>query len=143
MKPNQGKIIPLLHSPSYDLGNEAFNLLLRGKDNQQNLTLIHSEIQPQNGSPLHTHQGFEEAYYLMEGQLDITLDHHRQIIQAGTLVYVPRHTPHSYFNATDHNAKLLIWASPGGIEDYIIALTQATSTKEIADITEQYDFTPL
>ena len=141
MTATPGKVIPLHHCPTYDLGNDTFKLLLKGKDNQHNLTLIHSEIPPQKGSPLHRHQEFEEAYYLLEGQLDIVLDHHHQSIQAGTLVYVPRHTHHRYFNPTEKHAKILIWAAPGGIEDYIIALSEAKSPQEAEQITQQYDFT--
>lgn len=127
MNTSSGKIIPLHQVASYSLLGNEFQFLLQGQDTNHTLALLHTYILPQSGTPPHLHQTFEEWYYLIKGTLQITIGSHSQTIAPETLVYVPRDTAHSYLNLSDHPAELLIWASPAGIEAYILELSTALS----------------
>ena len=158
MQPCSGRVISLHNCSTYELLGDPFKVLLQDCDTQSNLSLLHAYVEPQSGSPPHLHRTFEEMYYLFQGELQITLGAHRELIQAGTLVYIPKAISHSYYNPSHNRAQLLIWAIPAGIEAFVMelstALTQGTQPEtevdqsqfiqqQIRAIAAQHDFIPV
>ena len=134
MQPFSAQVVPHQTCLSYPLLGTDFKLLFQGNQSHSNLTIFHALIHPQSGAPTHYHQTFEELYYLLQGELQITVDAKSEKIQAGTLVYIPRNTAHSYFNATPTSVQLLMWACPSGIENFIADLSTALSQNGLLEI---------
>jgi len=67
--------------------------------------------------PLHVHDTVDEAFYILDGQYRIHCGEQTWPAAAGDFVFLPRGIPHSY-NVVDEPARKLIFAVPGGIEDF-------------------------
>ncbi|MFI7612532.1 cupin domain-containing protein [Nonomuraea terrae] len=68
------------------------------------------------GPVAHIHNGSDEAFYLLSGELEF-LDGDRTFIgRTGDFVYIPRGHLHRFKNVGLHTARLLFLFTPGGPE---------------------------
>src|SRR3954447_22495284 len=70
------------------------------------------------GPPLHIHADWDEAFYVIEGEMTFSLDGKLFRAPAGSFVFVPRQVPHTFWNESDTVARQLTVFTPSGIEDY-------------------------
>ncbi len=66
--------------------------------------------------PPHIHQTHEECFYIIEGVFTFTIGAEKFEAPAGSVVFVPRGTPHSFRRAED--ARALVFVSPAGLEGF-------------------------
>src|SRR3954463_3028526 len=69
------------------------------------------------GPPLHRH-AFDEAFYVLEGELTFQLRDEVFTRRAGELAFAPRDVPHTYANHSEGPARALIVCTPAGFERY-------------------------
>jgi quercetin dioxygenase-like cupin family protein len=69
------------------------------------------------GPPLHRHD-FDEAFYVLEGELTFQLEEEVFTRGAGELAFAPRNVPHTYANHSDAPARALLVITPAGFERY-------------------------
>jgi mannose-6-phosphate isomerase-like protein (cupin superfamily) len=78
---------------------------------------------------LHVHHEDDEAWYVLEGTLGFRIGDETIEAPAGSAVFAPRGTPHSYWNAGDGPARYVLVVPPRirsliaalhepGVEDY-------------------------
>jgi mannose-6-phosphate isomerase-like protein (cupin superfamily) len=63
-------------------------------------------------APLHVHHADDEAWYVLEGTLGFRRGNEELEAHAGSGVYVPRGTPHTYWNAGNREARYLLVMTP-------------------------------
>jgi uncharacterized RmlC-like cupin family protein len=98
--------------------------------------MIEGSTQPPGfaGPPLH-HHDFDEAFYVLEGELTFRLGDELFTRRAGELAFAPRGAPHTYANHSGAAARALIVCTPAGFERYfgrMIAERQGVDTPEWA-----------
>ena len=88
---------------------------LRVLGETQGLAIGEMEVPPGFLSPPPAiHNGFDEAIYVVSGQLNVVKGHdHARPLTAGTLFLIPRGTRHAFTNETDEPAHVLGMWSPG------------------------------
>jgi quercetin dioxygenase-like cupin family protein len=69
------------------------------------------------GPPLHTHD-FDEAFYVIEGELTFQLEDELFTRGAGELAFAPRNVPHTYANLSGAPARFVLVCTPAGFENY-------------------------
>jgi quercetin dioxygenase-like cupin family protein len=67
------------------------------------------------GPPLHTHD-FDEAFYMLEGELIFRVEDELSTKRAGELVFAPRNVAHALANHSDADARYLLVCTPAGFE---------------------------
>lgn len=69
------------------------------------------------GPPPHIHHGFDEAIYVLTGDLTMTCGVEDPVpAPAGTLIMAPRGTRHAFANPTDEPATVLgVWSPPSAL----------------------------
>ena len=67
------------------------------------------------GPPLHTHD-FDEAFYMLEGELIFQVGDERFTKRPGELAFAPRNVAHALANHSDADARYLLVCTPGGLE---------------------------
>jgi quercetin dioxygenase-like cupin family protein len=72
------------------------------------------------GSPLHVHTREDEWFYVTEGELTFWVGGEVFEAAAGSFVYGPRGIPHT-FEVASKDARFLLVAEPGGIENFMRA----------------------
>lgn len=94
--------------------------------------LFEASIPPQAGPPPHIHHQEDEAYYVIEGDIEV-LDQDRTFVAgAGSFVFLPRGTLHRFKNVGTQTARMLIMATPAGLEEFFEEVGQPAREGEIA-----------
>jgi quercetin dioxygenase-like cupin family protein len=76
------------------------------------------------GPPRHLHRSWDEAFYVLEGEMTFLIDGRTHTAPAGSFVFVPRGILHTFWNASDAPTKQLTIFTPAGIEAYFEEVTQ-------------------
>jgi quercetin dioxygenase-like cupin family protein len=92
-------------------------VLLRSEESGGAVSVIATAPPPGTGPPLH-HHNFDEAFYVLDGELTFQLRDERVRARAGDLVFAPRGVPHTFANLSDAPARQLIVCTPAGFERY-------------------------
>lgn len=70
-------------------------------------------LQPHTvGAKLHYHRFMDETFTVLKGELTIDHGTTREVAEPGTVVFVPRFTPHGFRNESDEEVKLLLIFNP-------------------------------
>jgi quercetin dioxygenase-like cupin family protein len=69
-----------------------------------------------DGPPPHVHRIYDEAFYVLGGSVLFTSDGTSQECPAGSFVFVPRGTAHSFANPSATAASLLVVTTPRAIQ---------------------------
>ena len=85
----------------------------------------------QPAPPLHLHPDTDEAFYLAEGEATFLLDDNEMTVTSGGLVFVPRGTAHTVWNAGEGPLRGLILISPGDAEHSFVPVDAASPTGSV------------
>ena len=81
------------------------------------------------------HNGFDEAIYVVTGQLTVVRGHdHARTVSAGGLFAIPRGTRHAFANETDQPALVLGMWSPGSALRFISDIGAALPASGYPDL---------
>jgi quercetin dioxygenase-like cupin family protein len=97
------------------MSTNAPRVLLRSEDSGGEVAVI--EVGGGARPPLH-HHDFDEAFYVLEGELTFRLRDELFTRKAGELTFAPRGVPHTYANLSGASARALTVCTPAGFERY-------------------------
>src|SRR5919109_2603151 len=69
------------------------------------------------GPPLHLHD-FDEAFFVIDGELTFQLEDRLFTAGPGELAFAPRNVPHTYANRSGAPARFVLVCTPAGFERY-------------------------
>lgn len=94
-------------------------VLLRSEQSGGEVAVIEGSTQAPGfaGPPLHLHD-FDEAFYVLQGELTFRLGDELFTRGVGELALAPRGVPHTYANRSGGDARTLIVFTPAGFERY-------------------------
>ena len=91
---------------------------LRSEQSAGELSIIELRLAPGwDGPPLH-HHDFDEAFYVLAGELTFQLGERRRVAGPGEVVFAPRGSHHTLANHGSSGARYLLVCTPGGFERY-------------------------
>lgn len=91
---------------------------LSGADTGSLFTFGSVEVEPGFGPPLHVHTHEDEMFYILEGEIEFTIDGKTFVAGAGTTVFGPRGVPHAFRGAGEKAAKFLIFVTGDNFERF-------------------------
>lgn len=80
-------------------------------------SLLEAVLPMDAGPPPHEHP-WDEAYYVVEGEIRFTLGEKVQMVKAGDFIYAPAGTVHGFRGASSRPARLLVFDQPGHAEQF-------------------------
>ena len=80
-------------------------------------SLFEEEVPQGLGPPPHKHD-WDEAYYILEGEVEFQIDGEVVKSAAGDFNYLPRNTVHGFKGASASPARVLIFAAPAHASDF-------------------------
>ena len=83
---------------------EAVTILGAGDDSKP--FEVHVQEGQRGGGPPPHHHPWDEAFYVLSGEVAVTIAGNRQVVRTGDMVHIPGGTVHAYENLSD-TAKLL------------------------------------
>ena len=85
------------------------------------------------GPPLHTHD-FDEAFYMLEGELIFQVEDERFTRRAGEFAFAPRNVAHALANHSDADARYLLVCTPAGLERHFARAAAAVAGRRAAGL---------
>ena len=105
------------------MANPITNVLLRGEDTGGEVSVTEVEVPAHTaGPPLHTHD-FDEAFYMLEGELIFQVKDDLSTKGAGELSFAPRNVAHTLANHSDAPARYVLVCTPAGFERHWARMT--------------------
>jgi mannose-6-phosphate isomerase-like protein (cupin superfamily) len=96
------------------------DVLLRGEDSGGRIALVEMKVEAGfAGPPKHTHELWDEGFYVVEGEVAIQVAEQTLMATPGMFAFAPRTVPHTFANPGDKDARMLVLLTPAGFERYI------------------------
>ena len=91
--------------------------LLPAEKTDRNFSLMEVELPKDQGPPPHDHP-WDEAYYVLDGDVWFLVDDIEQVFSTGDFIYAPGGTVHSFRGAGDRPARVLVMDAPATAEGF-------------------------
>jgi len=111
------KYQPRAHRYYFDVG--IGSVCLSGIDTGGKYCLLEVSLAPWMGVPRHTHTREDEAYYVLAGELEVTVGDKVFVLKAGDTLIAPRDIPHQLRNSGNIENHYLLVFSPSGFEGFL------------------------
>ncbi len=101
-------------SEEISIGQMAIRFLLEGEASGGSVAVFEFDVPAAARVPIaHSHDGYEETIYGLEGVLTWTLDGEQLEVGPGEVLCIPRGVVHRFDNAQEIDAKMLAIVTPG------------------------------
>ena len=118
------KALSIKHQPTskrfyFDVG--LGSVCLSGVDTGGAYCLLEVSLAPGMSVPRHTHTREDEVYFVLAGELEVTVGEKTFVLRPGDTLLAPRDTPHELRNSGNITNHYLLVFSPSGFEEFIMA----------------------
>ena len=103
----------------FDVGLGA--VCLSGKDTGGAYCLLDVSLAPGMGVPRHTHTREDEVYFVLAGELEVTVGEKTFVLRSSDTLLAPRDIPHQLRNSGNVENHYLLLFSPSGFEEFVMA----------------------
>ncbi len=136
LQPNEGKLLDVL--------GEIITIKVAGEDTDGLYTILQEVSPPQGGPPLHLHHREDEAFYVLEGEYEVQCGENKIRAVPGSFILAPREIPHTFRNIGSGPSKVLVIATPAGIEKFFEELSELAKQgppdiEKVKEIAERYE----
>jgi quercetin dioxygenase-like cupin family protein len=91
-------------------------ILAGSSSTDRSFSVVECVEPPGSGAPLHVHRAEAEAFYILEGIVELTCGAQTVTTRAGDFVYTPKDVAHKFTVVGDQPARLLMMFSRPGFE---------------------------
>ena len=98
--------------------DELMTFKVSSEDTGGTYSLTNSMVPPQGEQPPHIHHREDEAFWVLEGELEIAAGGEAFKASAGSFVHLPKDIPHAYKNVGTRPARFLTLMVPAGLEKF-------------------------
>jgi quercetin dioxygenase-like cupin family protein len=99
---------------------DVYRFLVTGADTNGKYAAWEAIVPPGGGPPPHVHSREDEGFYILEGEITLTVDNVPIVAKAGMFANMPIGTPHSFKNESSRPARMLITVAPSGLEEMFL-----------------------
>ena len=98
---------------------DIYTLLATTAETGGDYIALEALVPPDGGPPLHIHHNQVETFYILEGEMEMTLGDQVYEAKAGDYVHVSKGTPNRFLNRSQTTAKMIFTFVPAGdIEEF-------------------------
>lgn len=114
-------------------------------DTEGAFEMIEIVVVPGGGPPLHVHEAFDEAFYILDGVLTAKIGDELVELAKGASAVVPAGTIHTWTNRGSQPVRFLQVTAPGSMEELLEALAARPllSFEEMGQLAQMYGTTIL
>ncbi len=109
------------------VGAGTYTILVSGEQTGGRYTMIDMLV-PAGGPPPHRH-AFEEIFYILEGELEITFRDEVHHVGPGHTINIPANAPHGFRVASATPARFLCICLPAGQEEFFKLVGEVLPTR--------------
>ncbi len=146
--PGTGELITAGDGKTFPVGDGRITIKVRTDDTGGKYEIVEATLPPGFDSPPHVHQRMEQAFYVLEGEVEFKLDQRAVRARAGALVRVPTGVSHAFSNPTAVWGKMLQVHTGGALEKMFEELARAfppgtpIDRERMGEIMHRYDQSP-
>ncbi|MBL7704217.1 MAG: cupin domain-containing protein [Taibaiella sp.] len=102
-----------------NIAGGEYRVLVPGTQTNGSYAIIEMAVPPGAGPVPHAHPGFEEIFFVLEGELNFYTKEGSTVVQKGDTVVIPKGgMVHNFKNLADQPAKLLCTVIPAGLDQF-------------------------
>lgn len=139
--------------PIVSVVGDTYRIVIGSEQTKGAYALIEMLIPPKGGPGPHSHATFQEAFYIIDGEIKVITKEKIHIAKKGSYVNIPFNGPvHKFTNETDKSAHILCFLTPADMEkmfeeigkpveaDTLLPIPQMTpeELKQLQSIAEKY-----
>lgn len=113
--------------PAMQVLGMPLRMLCEARETGGAWSLFEEEVPHGMGPPAHRHD-WDEAYYILDGEVDFEIDGAVVKSRAGDFNYLPRNTVHGFKGASATPARVLIFAAPAHGSEFFEELSSEVRT---------------
>ena len=118
------RVLSIKHQPKqkryyFDVG--LGSVCLSGIDTGGAYCLLEVSLAPGMAVPRHTHRREDEVYFVLAGELEVTVGEKTFVLWPGDALLAPRDISHALRNSGNITNHYLLLFSPSGFEEFILA----------------------
>jgi len=107
---------------------DTYRIVITGEQTESAYAVIDMLVPPQGGPGPHAHTGFEESFYVIDGEVEVTTEYETYTAKKGSFVNIPLGgLVHCFKNTTNAVAHLWCVVVPAGLEDLFIEIGKPVS----------------
>lgn len=128
---NQPFIANHSERPAIDVLGDRYTVLLSSEETGQAYSLFEFHVPKGHGSPPHVHSREDESFFVLSGEVDFMIDEKIVRAKAGDVIFGPRGISHNFTGVSEDPARMICFASPGGIEKFFSAVGTPVTDRSI------------
>jgi quercetin dioxygenase-like cupin family protein len=98
---------------------DTYRVIISGKDTGGAFAAIDMLVPPGGGPGPHAHPGFEECFYVIDGEIEVMSESGTYLAGKGSFVNIPKGgIVHCFKNKTQQIAHLLCYVTPAGLDAF-------------------------
>jgi quercetin dioxygenase-like cupin family protein len=109
-----------------DVMGTRTELLLTAEETGGAATVVRIGVPPGWENPPHIHWYEDESFYVLAGEIEVTVGGRVSRLVAGQAALGPKRVAHAFRNPTGAWAEVLVTATPGGLDRFFQAVHDAT-----------------
>lgn len=122
-----------------DNGVARMNLLLEPGRAQGFSVFVNSFPGLGGGPPAHHHNSYDEAFYVLDGEMEFCVNGQTATVPAGSMAFVPQGATHAFHNRSSEPARMLVITTPQAI-DLIMRMPEGSkSPQAMRALFEEHD----
>lgn len=122
---------------------DVYRFLATGDETGGKYAMFEAIVPPGGGPPPHVHSREEESFYVLEGEITFQVNGESVVAPAGTFANMSIGSLHSFRNATDQPARMIISVAPAGLEQMFFEIGQPLEPGEAAHVPTPEDIAKL
>ena len=138
------RLLNLTEAKSIEAGLQHMRLMLSGDESAGRIQVCYDQLDPGVVVPPHYQPYEDELFFVVEGEIEITVGQETKILTKGGFGYAPRNTTHAFRNTTDKPAAMFTLNTPAGHERGFQAaeqiLNKGGSLTEVMTELRKHDF---
>jgi len=109
--------------PHVSVVGDTYRIVITGDQTGGAYAAIEMLVPPQGGPGPHAHAGFQESFFILEGEIEVKTEDRTYIARKGAFVNIPLGgVVHCFKNQTDTIAHLMCVVVPAGLEQFFLEI---------------------
>ncbi|MGB6870296.1 MAG: cupin domain-containing protein [Acidobacteriaceae bacterium] len=110
------------------LVGDTYTITVAGKDTNGRFCVVDMHVPPGGGPPPHRHD-FEESFFLLDGEMEVTFRGKKSTVRAGDTINIPSNAPHRFHNASAKPVRMICICSPAGNDEFFLEVGVPVATR--------------
>jgi mannose-6-phosphate isomerase-like protein (cupin superfamily) len=115
-RPKYPQLIHQDEAPLVQFPGQTGRVLLNGDQSGGTVSVFHLTLEPGYHAPNHHQPNEEEFFYILEGQVELTIGNKTILAGPGHFGFAPRFCTHAFKGAGTTPSRMLTWNTPAGHE---------------------------